>query len=299
MGLTADDDDGTVTIRTGDGTLARYRAATAASKPHFDVVAVPPSATDAAGRNLVLAAPHDHQWHLGLFFCQKLVDGINCWESELYEADGRPHGAAEHVDYGVTRDADAVTITQDVTWRKDTGERLLADARAITVHEPERGGYLLTWHQSLEAIDETRYLSSETLHGHYSGFSVRFARSMTNGRVRLPATESPETDETIGPRGTWCDYSGGIDGRVGTDGTEDPWTAGIALLNHPTNEPHPVRWFAAREPFGFLSANPTFETVATLPEGDTRSWRWGAWVHAGTPDRDAIESAYERFVDVA
>jgi hypothetical protein len=120
---------------------------------------------------------------------------------------------------------------------------------------------------------------------------------MTNGRVRLPEVESPEAEEQTGPRGEWCDYSGGVDGRVGTVGTTDPWTAGITLMDHPDNPHHPVRWFTVREPFGFLSANPTFEAVLTLPDGDSLSWRWAAWVHAGTPERDEIESVYERFAD--
>lgn len=91
-------------------------------------MALPPSTNGAARRNLVLAASHDHQWCLGLFLCQKVVDGINCWKYELYEAEGWPHGSAEHVDYDVTHDANGITITQDVKWRKDTGERLLGVA---------------------------------------------------------------------------------------------------------------------------------------------------------------------------
>lgn len=294
MGFTADADDGSVTIRQDDVTLVRYRADTRASKPHVNVLALPPSAGDIAGRNLVLAAPHDHQWHLGLFFCQKLVDGINCWESELFEQQGRPHGFAVHVDHGVERNGRRVTISQTVTWQQDTGERLLADTRDITVHEPRGGDYLLTWTQELEAVDETRHLSSETLHGHYSGFSARFARSMTNGRLLLPGRNHAEAEGTTGPRGEWCDYSGGVDGRVGST---DQWTAGVTLLDHPDNDGSPVRWFTASEPFGFVSANPTFETVISVPAGSSRSWKWGAWVHEGTPDHDELEAVYSDFVD--
>lgn len=300
MTFTSRDDDGTITLRSDGATVARYRADTRASKPHFDTVALPPSAGEIGGRNLVLAGPHDHRWHLGLFFCQKLVDGINCWESELYAERDRPHGFAENDAYDVTRGEDAVTISQEVTWRKDTGERLLGDTRTIGVRDPAGDGhaagdgYLLTWTQELEAIGETRYLSSETLHGHYSGLSVRFRRSMTDGRV-LVGGEEAETNRTAGRRGTWCDYSGGIDGKVGAG---DPWTAGIALMDHPENEGHPVDWFTTTEPFGFVAANPTMETVVTLREGDPVSWRWGAWVHAGTVDREAIEDAYAEFVDV-
>jgi len=89
MELSAVAEDGTISIQHGDDRLARYRAETTASKPHFDVFALPRDASDAPPRNLALAAPHDHAWHLGLFFYQKLVDGVNCWESEQHEDAGK------------------------------------------------------------------------------------------------------------------------------------------------------------------------------------------------------------------
>lgn len=293
MTLTVSDDDGTVTVANDGVTLVRYRAETAASKPHVDTLALPPSAGEVSGRNLVLAAPHDHQWHLGLFFCQKLVDGINCWESELFASQNRPHGVCDAVDHDVCETEGSITITQDATWRSNTDEELLADTRSITVYEPDDGSYLLTWEQKLEAIDDRRHLSSETLHGHYSGFSARFARCMTNGKVRLPGTNPIEAEETMGPCGAWCDYSGGIDGRVGST---DRWTAGVTLMDHPRNDDHPIQWFTASE-LGFVAANPTFETVLTLPAGESISWKWGTWVHKGAPDRDEIKTAYTEFVE--
>lgn len=293
MTLTASNDDGTVTVASDGVTLLRYQAETAASKPHIDRLALPPSAGETSGRNLVLTSPYDHQWHLGLFFCQKLVDGINCWESELFESQDRPHGVAEHVNHDVRESEGSVTITQNASWRTDVGEALLVDTRQIIVHKPTDGSYLLTWDQELEAVDERRHLSSETLHGHYSGLSARFTRSMADGEANLPETNSEEAAETTGPRRAWCDYSGGIDGRVGST---DRWTAGVTLMNHLENDGHPIRWFTAGD-LGFVSANPTFETDLILPAGESVSWQWGAWVHEGTPDRSEIETAYEEFVE--
>ena len=291
MTLTVIDDDGTVSIRANDRTIARYRAATEASKPHFETLVLPNSAGDTAGRNVVLAAPHDHQWHLGLFFCQKLIDGINCWESELFESQDRPHGYAENLDYELVRQDGEIEIIQNVTWKTSAGEKLLADTRDIRLYEPSDGGYLVVWEQEIEAENATRYLSSETLHGHYSGFSVRLRRSMTDGQVRVEDTTG--ANDQNGPRGRWCDYSGGIDGRIGTT---ERWTGGLTLMDHPSNDHHPVRWFTATEPFGFVAVNPTYQTVTTVAKGTSVSWQWGAWIHSGTPSIDAIEDAYDQFV---
>lgn len=313
-------DDGTVSIRQDDLLLARYNADTKASKPGFDVVALPAQAGETSGENLVVSAPHDHPWHLGLFFCQKLIDGLNCWESEGLKRGGRPYGYAvnESIDVEETDDGDGVAITQEATWKTGNDEELLGDERTITVFDPastdgsaserperdETAGYLLTWTQRLTAIDETRRLSSETIHGHYSGLSVRFARSLTDGRVLLPDETDPGTTtlprDASGPRGRWCDYSGPLDGRHGGGG---PWTAGITTFNHPENHnaggDEPTNWFLMTEPFGFLAANPTWRTVHTLEPGRSRTWRWGLWVHAGTPDEEQVDGRYRRYLDGA
>ncbi|MFB6139207.1 MAG: DUF6807 family protein [Halosimplex sp.] len=298
-------DDGAVSVSVDGTLLARYDADPAGSKPGFDTLALPPGVDTKPGENLVVSSPHDHPWHFGLFFCQKLVDGINCWESEPNAAVGEPHGFAEPGEYDVrTEDDDggaSAVIDQAATWRTDSGEDLLGDRRTIRIGEPDDEGYLLTWEQELTALGGRRHLSSETLHGHYSGLSTRFARSLRGGRVLLPDGRDPgETSPpraASGPAARWCDYSGSLDGRAGAGAVGDPWSAGIAMFDHPENGADPVNWFVMDEPFGFLAANPTWGTVDTLDEGESRSWTWGLWVHSGTPDEERVKRAYDSFAD--
>ncbi|ELZ23529.1 hypothetical protein C475_14688 [Halosimplex carlsbadense 2-9-1] len=302
MTLETDVEDGVVSV-IADGTLlARYDAEPAGSKPGFDTLALPSGVDTKPGENLVVSSPHDHPWHFGLFFCQKLVDGVNCWESEPNAAAGNPHGYAEAGEYEVRDASDGgIEVEQEATWRTDSGEELLDDARRIRIGEPDDEGYLLTWEQDVTALEQRRHLSSETLHGHYSGLSLRFARSLREGRVLLPDGRDPgETSPpraASGPAARWCDYSGPLDGRPGAGAVGDPWSAGVAMFDHPDNGAGPVNWFVMDEPFGFLAANPTWGTVETLDEGESRSWTWGLWVHSGTPDEERVERAYESFVD--
>lgn len=299
MTLHVKEDEETVSVFADDSLLTRYVAGGPGSKPGFDTVALPPGVDTSPGENLIVSSPHDHPWHFGLFFCQKLVDGVNCWESEPLDAAGRVHGFAEPDDYEVSTDGDAVEVSQTATWRTNEGEDLLGDRRTVRIHEPDEEGYFLTWDQTVTAREETRHLSSETLHGHYSGLSTRFARSLTDGRVLLPdGTDPGETSPpraASGPTGRWCDYSGPLDGRPAAG---EPWTAGITMFDHPDNGHHPVNWFVMTEPFGFLAANPTWERVLTLRAGESRSWNWGLWVHSGTPDEARVEAAYEAFLDL-
>ncbi len=280
-----DETSNTVTV-THEGTqLLGYRTESPASKPHVDVLGLAPRGDDLDGHNLVLAAPHDHPWHLGLFFCQKLVDGINCWESELHAAEGRTHGYARS---GSTRTADhgnTVTLSQEASWHSSEGEQLLDDERTLRIRAPNDSGYLLAWEQQLTALGSARHLSSETIHGHYSGFSIRLQRELTDGNVRVSTADNPAPEN--GPRGHWCDYSGKVDGRYGET---EPYWAGVTMI-----ATEQCRWFTMTEPYGFVAANPTWNAVETLPADESITWRWGVWVHRGRPRRDEIEGAVERF----
>lgn len=292
MTLSATDEDGAVAVRANGTPLVGYRAETEASKPHVDTLALPPG-VQGAGRNLVDTAPHDHKWHLGLFFCQKLVDGINCWASELYDRKDKIHGAASSESHSVEGE-DPIQFTDTVTWRSSDGAHLLDDERTVVVHSPTEDAYLVEWEQTLAAVGERRRLGSETLHGHYSGLSIRFCRSLSGGRVRFPddGTESTPVDELNGTTARWCDYSGSLDGFVGADPAP---TAGVALFDHPTNDLHPTSWFLMTEPFGFVAANPTWDRIESIDPGTSLTRRWGVWIHAGTPSRNQIDEAYDRF----
>ena len=68
--LTIESDQKTVQVFCDGQLLLRYRAETIASKPHFDWVALPPACGARAEENIVLAGPHEHPWHLGLFLCR-------------------------------------------------------------------------------------------------------------------------------------------------------------------------------------------------------------------------------------
>lgn len=290
MTLSVSDDGDAVAVCHAGETLLRYRAETAASKPHVDRLALPADAGEAGGRNLALAAPHDHVWHLGLFFVQKVVDGVNCWESELGAREGTLHGFATGEGHEVRASGDRVAVTQSVTWRTDAGETLLDDERTVTVRSPGDRGYVLDWEQTLTAREGRRHLASKTRHGHYSGLSLRFGRELDGGHVRVPGETDPPDE--AGAEGAWCDYSGRLDGFPGPDPAP---AAGVTLFDHPDNDPSST-WFTMREPFGFVAANPTWGTVRTLDRGESLTWRWGAWVHAGTPDPGDCEAARERWL---
>lgn len=295
--MEAVDLDGTVVFSDDKSDLVRYRARTDASKPHMDIVSLPAGCDDApGGRNLVGTAPHDHAWHLGCWFVQKVIDGVNCWESERHAANDRLHGRAMNMGYEIETERDirdVAAVTQDVRWETSDGDPLVTDRRHIGVHDPSLtnrtgyDGYLVSWKQTLTAVESRRYLSSESYHGRYSGLSLRFSRELTGGKIRLPDAEDPEPNADTPAR--WCDYTGALDGRH----RPNPWCAGITVFSHPKTGP--VDWFTRSEPFALVCANPVWRQVRPLEAGESIFWKWGLWVHAGHPDRATIESVEDTY----
>lgn len=291
--LSTTDEAGSIAVERNGVVLARYQAA-GRTKPYFDTLALPAGAGDYAGRNLILDRAHDHVWHHGAWFVQKVVDGLNCWESELAEQDDRPHGLGKNTGYEVANTDDGVTINQSVEWRTSYGAPLLDDQRSITVHDPgaDADGYFLTWSQRLAAAERTRHLHSESYHGRYGGLSLRFSRELTGGEVRLPDAENPDPNEEV--TGRWCDYRGSLDGAARV---EEIAGAGITIFDHPENE-RSSTYFTRREPFALLTANPIWHDVVVLEPDDSIAMDWGLWLHAGHPSPEELDDAYETYLEL-
>lgn len=279
-----------IDVRDEGTTLVRYRPGVDAAKAFIDVLALPDGAATASGRNLVVDAPHDHPWHHGLFFCQKLIDGINCWETERHESEGRLHGRQTVGEWNAYPTDRGVAIEQDSEWHTTGGDRLLEDERRIEVHEPTEGSYVIDWRQTLIAVEETRYLTSESLHGRYGGLCVRGSRELTGASIRLPDEADP--DPNADSPGCWCDLSGPLDGAHRVDTNHE---GGITVMYHPDTDAESRHWFTRSDPFALLTANPVWDDVIEVPADDRIEWRWGIRIHEGIPDREELSAVYESY----
>src|SRR5690606_37913644 len=140
----------------------------------------------------------------------------------------------------------AVGFTHTAKWVSSEGEELVLDRRRITIRPPQGDSYFIVWEQALEALSHRRHLSSETIHGHYSGLSYRALRSMTGGRILLRDGEYRGSGPA--PRSPWCDLSGGLDGSPVFG---RPYRAGIAMMYDPGHPEDEMAWFAMNQPFSF------------------------------------------------
>ncbi len=292
--LTVEKNPNAVLIRCEGQPLAQYRCDRRSSKPYFDVVNLPPTARRRAGDNIALARPHDHIWHFGLFFCQRYVDGLNFWETELLLSKNEPNGRCDpDGDIAVrTLDDGGVAFAHALKWITSAGETWVTERREIAVRPPDGDGYRIDWTLRFTAVGKDRvFNSAPPANNEYSGLSYRSLRCMDKGALLdSEGRNNPKT--MLGQPARWADYSGKLD-DCAVWGDAD-W-AGITMFDHPSNPNHPVRWFCMTEPFGFLAANPSYGRKWTLPEGKEQTLRYAVYVHAGQGEKELLSKAYESY----
>jgi hypothetical protein len=315
--LTIEKNPNTVLICCEGQPLAQYRHDGRSSKPYFDVVNLPPTARRRGGENIALARPHDHVWHFGLFFCQRYVDGLNFWETELLLSKNEPRGRCDPDGDVAVLGAPAlraggpsasvpirppphrgggVAFAHALKWVTSSGETWVTERREIAVRPPDGDGYRIDWTLGLTAIGKDRVLNSAPpANNEYSGLSYRCLRCMDKGTL-LDSEGRNDVKTMLGQPARWADYSGKLDDCAVWG---DPDWAGVAMFDHPRNPNHPVRWFCMNDPFGFLAANPTYGRQWTLPEGREVTLRYGVYVHAGQGDKRLLEKAYGAFAGPA
>jgi hypothetical protein len=99
--------------------------------------------------------------------------------------------------------------------------------------------------------------------------------------------------ELWGKPSDWCDYSGEIKGE----------TLGVAILDHPDNPRHPVRWHARA--YGLFAANPfglsvftndkTQNGAMTLAAGQSVRYRYRVIIHPGAAKDADIAGLYAKY----
>ncbi|MFP4027939.1 MAG: PmoA family protein [Candidatus Brocadiia bacterium] len=96
--------------------------------------------------------------------------------------------------------------------------------------------------------------------------------------------------ETWGKRAHWCDYNGMVNG----------YRVGIAIFDDPGNFRHPTYWHVRN--YGLMTANPfglsyfraplEVDGSHTIPAGESMSFRYAVYVHAGDASEGNVGDRY-------
>lgn len=245
-----------VSFYSGPRQLFTYRYSSARPKTYVHPFCAPD------GTPLTLDAPEDHVHHRGLMLAWSGVNGYDFW-GEVNP--GPPHGIIVHRRFeSDPRRAGAVVSVEH--WIAG-GKVLLVEKRAVRPLRLSPDSVALEWLSELRAASEKVVLSAAE--HPYNGLGIRFIAAMNGGRV-LNANGAAEVAKANGDPAAWCAY-----------GTE---RASVGIFDHPSNPRYPAPFFVMNQPFGYVSAAPTFRVpFELLPEQSVRL-RYAVVSVAGAPD---------------
>ncbi|HZG67360.1 MAG TPA: PmoA family protein [Herpetosiphonaceae bacterium] len=274
--------DRRVTISHGEHVILTYHYDANARYPYCHPVNLPD------GPPITLHRPFDHDWHLGMYFSWKYVNGLNVWEGP---DSGEAYGLTQHRALEVRKeDGAGAALGHAMTWTTATGEPLLDDDRMVIVRPPRSGNdYCIDWTFRFVPRAETAVLDRKPEWGGYAGLTVRLPRSFVRNRV-LNAEKQTTTAETHAARSRWTDYAGRIDGYG-----RDAW-AGVTMIDHPANPRFPNAWLTYdTAEMQFLNAAFVRDEPYTLQRGETLRLAYRVLVHWQAGSGEAIEQEWDAF----
>jgi hypothetical protein len=237
-----------------------------------------------SGDVVTIVRPHDHVWHKGLSFVVAHVDGENFWGGPSYvrESDSYEwlpnNGSMRTIRMdAVEHPSGVATIVHDLEWVTSRSERLIADARRITIASPADDHWVLSFEITLTNLT-TRPLAfgSPTTNGReaagYGGLFWRGPRSFTDGIVTVGGVAGG--DNLMGARGRWASFTGRHDGSARES----------TVLIVDTGSEDEQQWFARTGQFAGLCAAPFFSTESTVPAGGSARFSYAAVIADGRCD---------------
>jgi len=225
----------------------------------------------------------DHPWHRGLWYTHGDINGVDFWRDLGPEKTGRLvlRGAVKTEADRLSADFDLIApdkkrvgrITQEFRFaRRD--ERNIVDVRA-TIH-----------------ADAGPIRMGDTEEG---SLGIRFADEFREdrGAILMNSDRLTGTDRIWGKRAKWVDYSTKLKGE----------TAGVLILDHPSNPKYPTFWHSRG--YGLNAANPfgehdffgdsTRDGGITIPAAGSLTFRYRVVIHPGPADAAASDRLAQEF----
>ncbi len=247
------------------------------------------------GTELTQISPPDHRWHYGLWFCWKIINGVNYWE----EKTGKSEGTTEWDNVNVQTQPDGTArISMDVSYHESNKPAVLTEKRTLAFSAPEASGvYVLDWTSVFTAIADKVELNRTPIPGEkdgqpwggYAGLSFR-ARSRVQD-VLYTATCGPAmlTEGRFRGKDTGFEYSGIVDNK--------PF--GVAILDHPQNLNAPTPWYLIHnDVMDFFSPAVISEGPYRISKGQTFTLQYRIFVHPGRWDSARLKKQYEQFTTI-
>jgi hypothetical protein len=233
---------------------------------------------------------HDHPHHRSLWFAHGAVNGHDFW-TEAANCGKIVHEQFLEIKSG----KDSGTIKSRNNWIAADGVPICSDTRTLRVLEPTNPNErIFDFEITLQASHGPLTLG-DTKEG---TMSIRLAETMKfqpPGKGHIVNSSGLRDKDAWGKQADWCDYYGPVDGK----------TVGVAIFDHPQNPHHPT-WWHVRD-YGLFAANPfgrhDFEKLAdttagslTIPAGQSVTFRYRFYLHAGTEKDARVAEKYQDYI---
>jgi len=232
----------------------------------------------------------DHQHQRGVWFAHDDVNGLDFWNNEAsYTTPERGFIKLKQVG-DVVSGEDQGSIATTFEWRTMDGKPMVTESRVMTFYD-DPTLRIIDFDITLTAIGKVEF--GDAKDGVF-GVRVRPVLQETGGSGTIVNADGLVGEPAAwGKPSRWCDYSGEIHGEQ----------VGIAILDHPDNPNHPVRWHVRG--YGLFAANPFGLSVftgdesqtggITVADGDSIRFRYRVVIHPGDAESADIESMWAKF----
>ena len=231
----------------------------------------------------------DHPHQRGIWFGHENVNGSDYWNSYTAATRGKiTLIKTGEVKSGKTSGSLAATFQ----WTGHDGKPTLTESRVMTFYD-QPNLRVIDFDITLTAIDTVKF--GDAKDGSF-GMRLRPALQEDKGAGHIVNANSLATEKAAWAQpSNWCDYSGEIAGEK----------LGVAVLDHPDNPGHPVRWHVRA--YGLLAANPFALGVAgfipdksqdgskTLQPGQSFRFRYRVIVHPGDAKTAEIAGEWAKY----
>jgi hypothetical protein len=224
---------------------------------------------------------YDHQHQRGLWFAHDNVNRLDFWNNEwsYFEDLHRKNlGRINLVKLGEVKSGkDKGSVAATFEWTDMEGKNpILTENRVMTFYADPKLRYF--------DVDITLTALAPVTFGDGKdgafGIRLRPVLQEDKGVSHITNADGKVGEKQLwGKPSDWCDYSGEIAGEK----------VGVAILDHPENPRHPVRWHARA--YGLFAANPwglsvftndkTQDGSMTLDPGKSLRYRYRVIIHPG------------------
>jgi hypothetical protein len=227
---------------------------------------------------------NDHPHHRGLWFTHGSVNKVMFWNL------GKNSGEVVHRELTKLESGETGTIAAHNEWLGPDGKRVCTEDQTFRF-SGDKDARIIDATLTLKATDGPLTLGDDK----EGAFAVRVPDSMrvdSKKGGKIVNSEGATDGAAWGKPANWVDYHGPVDGE----------SVGIAMLDHPANPGHPVRWHVRT--YGLFAANPftrkafdPSQSAGTIqvPAGESVTFRYRIVLHAGDEKNGKIAERYSEF----